>query len=92
MQVPLIPPPPAKPANNNMQRYFRVAFTRPSVGSGVGQHSAWYAHFDGQWIARQMEIHPDREPLLLIAGKGLIVDIRSLNYLLLNRWSVLGNP
>jgi hypothetical protein len=29
----------------------------------------WYAHFDGEWIARQMELHPDRPPILLIAGK-----------------------
>ena len=29
----------------------------------------WYAHFDGDWIARQMELHPDRPPVLLVAGK-----------------------
>ena len=29
----------------------------------------WYAHFDGEWIARQMELHPDRSPVLLVAGK-----------------------
>ena len=29
----------------------------------------WYAHFDGEWIARQMELHPDRAPILLLAGK-----------------------
>jgi myosin-6 len=44
----------------------------------------WYAHFDGKiivilscfkkafsidkWIARQMEIHPDKKPVLLVAG------------------------
>ena len=27
-----------------------------------------YAHFDGEWIARQLEIHPNGV-LLLIAGK-----------------------
>merc|ERR1712137_1304921 len=29
----------------------------------------WYAHFDGQWIARQMELHPDKPPVLLVAGR-----------------------
>ena len=29
----------------------------------------WYAHFDGEWIARQMELHPDKPPVILIAGK-----------------------
>ena len=29
----------------------------------------WFAHFDGQWIARQMELHPDKPPVLLVAGK-----------------------
>jgi len=28
-----------------------------------------FAHFDGQWIARQLEIHAGKEPLLLIAGQ-----------------------
>lgn len=30
----------------------------------------WYSHFDGKWIARQMEIYDDksRPPVLLIAG------------------------
>merc|ERR1711935_790845 len=29
----------------------------------------WYAHFDGQWIARQMELHPEKPPVLLLAGR-----------------------
>lgn len=29
----------------------------------------WYAHFSGQWIVRQLELHPDKVPLVLIAGK-----------------------
>ena len=29
----------------------------------------WYAHFDGEWIARQMELHPDKPPILLVAGE-----------------------
>lgn len=28
-----------------------------------------YAHFDGQWIARQMELHPGQSALLLVAGE-----------------------
>ena len=28
-----------------------------------------YAHFDGQWIARQMELHPGQPALLLVAGE-----------------------
>lgn len=29
----------------------------------------WYAHFDGQYVARQMELHADKAPILLVAGK-----------------------
>ena len=65
---PLIPSP-ATPANNS-QRYFRVQFMRPSAtNANVKQKGWWYAHFDGQWIARQMELHPDKVPVLLVAGK-----------------------
>merc|ERR1719461_926686 len=49
------------------QRYFRVPFVRP--GSVDNVRGWWYAHFDGEWIARQMEIHPGREPILLLAGR-----------------------
>ena len=38
------------------QRYFRLPFTRPEAGDGA--RGWWYAHFDGDWIARQMELHP----------------------------------
>ncbi|KOB69509.1 Myosin vi, partial [Operophtera brumata] len=54
-------------------RYFRIPFVRPSPG-GVGSAPAegerrgwWYAHFDGQYVARQMELHPDKTPVLLQA-------------------------
>ena len=86
MQVPLIPAPPApvKATTNNLQRYFKVAFTRPSAtNANVRQRSVWYAHFDGEWIARQMEIHADREPLLLIAGKNIILFYFVLFYFVL---------
>lgn len=47
------------------QRFFRLPFDR-HCGQSKG---IWYAHFDGKWIVRQMEIHPEKEPILLIAGK-----------------------
>lgn len=31
----------------------------------------WYAHFDGQYVARQMELHADKSPILLVAGRHL---------------------
>lgn len=53
------------------QRYFRVPFIRPSEHDRLNRRKGWwYAHFDGQWIARQLELHPDKEPLLLEAGKN----------------------
>jgi myosin-6 len=48
------------------QRYFRIPFVRPT--NTTGQKGWWFAHFDGQWIARQLEIHPEKQPILLIAG------------------------
>lgn len=52
----------------NEQRYFRIPFVK-SASASSGQRGWWFAHFDGQWIARQLELHPDREPILLIAGQ-----------------------
>lgn len=56
----------------NEQRFFRIPFVRPSEQNrdANGQHKKgwWYAHFDGKWIARQMEIHDDKPPILLLAG------------------------
>ena len=60
---------------SDAQRYFRIPFVKvggdanTSTGSGNDKKGFWYAHFDGQWIARQMELHPDKSPILLIAGK-----------------------
>ncbi|XP_037818973.1 myosin heavy chain 95F isoform X1 [Lucilia sericata] len=34
----------------------------------LAKRGLWYAHFDGQWIARQMELHADKPPILLTAG------------------------
>jgi myosin-6 len=33
-----------------------------------GKKGWWYAHFDGKWIARQMEIYEDKPAVLLLAG------------------------
>jgi len=64
-----------KPVTTCNQRYFRIPFVKPdgsrdSLGpahqTGRGW---WYAHFDGQWIGRQMELHEGRSPILLTAGK-----------------------
>jgi len=55
------------------QRYFRIPFVRSSTptrpGSGDQHRGWWYAHFDGQYVARQMELHPDKPAILLNAGK-----------------------
>lgn len=69
----------ASTTNSNEQRFFRIPFVRSSQCNGSqpvaptattnGQRGWWYAHFDGQWIARQLELHPDKEPILLVAGR-----------------------
>lgn len=59
---------PSTITSSNEQRYFRIPFVKGGSG-GSGQRGWWYAHFDGQWIARQLELHPDRDPILLIAGQ-----------------------
>ncbi|XP_036773344.2 unconventional myosin-VI isoform X3 [Manis pentadactyla] len=54
------------------QRFFRIPFIRPADQYKEPQSKKkgwWYAHFDGPWIARQMELHPDKPPILLVAGK-----------------------
>ena len=42
--------------------------TSISSPSKQAQKGWWYAHFDGDWIGRQMELHPERKPVLLVAG------------------------
>ncbi|XP_029349207.1 myosin VIb isoform X3 [Echeneis naucrates] len=59
-------------AMNRQQRYFRIPFIRPADQYKDPQNKKkgwWYAHFDGPWIARQMELHPDKQPIVLVAGK-----------------------
>lgn len=58
----------------NSQRYFRIPFVRPATimapsGQETNKRGWWYAHFDGQYVARQMELHPEKPPILLVAGK-----------------------
>ncbi|XP_051954529.1 myosin VIa isoform X2 [Xyrauchen texanus] len=57
---------------NRQQRFFRIPFIRPGDQYKDPQSNKkgwWYAHFDGPWIARQMELHPEKHPILLVAGK-----------------------
>lgn len=55
---------------DNQQRYFKITLNKPSNENKGGAESKgwWWAHFDGRWIARQMEIHDGKKPLLLVAG------------------------
>lgn len=68
------------PTPNTQHRYFKVPFLRPSDNDDKSEKTRgwWYAHFDGNWIARQLELHPNQSPLLLYAGnqiKPLNMDI-----------------
>jgi len=59
-------------AQEQQQRYFRIPFIRPcdrNIAPELQKRGWWYAHFDGKYIARQMELHPGKHPLLLVAGK-----------------------
>ena len=54
----------------NAQRYFSVPFAKPSDQYRYEEYQKtgwWYAHFDGDWVARQIELHPNGA-LLLVAG------------------------
>src|SRR6218665_1008278 len=52
------------------QRFFRIPFSRPidPFQPNNMMRGLWFAHFDGKWIARQMELYPSRPPILLLAG------------------------
>ena len=56
---------------NAVQRYFKIPFARPAdeFRDNNDKHGMWYAHFDGKWIARQMEVYPDKPAILLVAGE-----------------------
>ncbi|XP_076257512.1 myosin heavy chain 95F jaguar isoform X2 [Rhynchophorus ferrugineus] len=53
--------------DHSSQRYFKIPFQRP--GGDPSKRGWWFAHFDGQYVARQMELHPDKQAILLVAGK-----------------------
>lgn len=54
----------------SVHRYFRIPFIRPNANpNDQNKRGWWYAHFDGNYVARQMELHQDKPPILLIAGK-----------------------
>uniref|UniRef100_A0A914ELL3 Myosin motor domain-containing protein n=1 Tax=Acrobeloides nanus TaxID=290746 RepID=A0A914ELL3_9BILA len=62
--------------SNTIQRYFKVPFSSTAdffsgypIISTPQNCGLWYAHFDGNYVARQMEIHPNKAPILLVAGK-----------------------
>jgi myosin VI len=59
-----------KKGASNEQRFFRIPFARPADQMRGDNHKKgwWYSHFDGRWIARQMEIYDDKPPVLLLAG------------------------
>ncbi|XP_050720790.1 unconventional myosin-VI-like isoform X3 [Eriocheir sinensis] len=69
--TPKVPPPGVASGSTSSQRFFRIPFVRPSDQHRADQQRKgwWYAHFDGDWIARQMELHPDKPPILLVAGR-----------------------
>lgn len=57
--------------DENSQRYFRIPFVRPQTITASNEQNKkgwWFAHFDGQYVARQMELHPDKPAILLVAG------------------------
>ena len=65
--------PPKPSEENGVQRFFKIPFARPADeyrGDNPTQkkHGMWYAHFDGKWIARQMELYPDKPPILMVSG------------------------
>jgi len=59
---------PKKSVTSTDQRFFRIPFVRPDENQ-EGPKGWWFAHFDGEWIGRQMELHPGRDPVMLVAGK-----------------------
>jgi myosin-6 len=69
-------PSPTPPGQDGaaQQRYFRIPFTKDGQNKGL-----WYSHFDGQYIARQMEIHPGKPPVLLVAGEYVHVDVTGVS-------------
>src|SRR6218665_1255963 len=63
------------------QRFFRIPFSRPvdPFQPNNMMRGLWFAHFDGKWIARQMELYPSRPPILLLAGLYGIMSVRNMS-------------
>ena len=78
----------SKPDKEHAQRFFRIPFVRPADQHRDDEYRKkgwWYAHFDGKWIARQMELHPDKQPVLLVAGESVMSShIPSQNFIMLS--------
>ncbi|CAI2322616.1 unnamed protein product [Caenorhabditis sp. 36 PRJEB53466] len=54
------------------QRYFKLSFTTDANSnkkSGGAQSGMWYAHFNGQYIQRQLTLRPSQKPQLLVSGR-----------------------
>lgn len=64
------PQAPQSSGKSEEQRYFKIPFARPAdeFRDENNKHGMWYAHFDGMWIARQMEVSPEKPAILLAAG------------------------
>lgn len=50
--------------NNNINNNNGIITDSRAIQNGL-----WYAHFNGQWIQRQIEMHPNKTPVLLVAGR-----------------------
>lgn len=61
---------PAASKSSNRQRFFRVPFNPHGSAAGNSPLGWWYAHFDGEYVKRQMELYPNKDPVLLIRGKN----------------------
>ena len=59
---------PAAAKSSNRQRFFRVPFNPHGSAAGNSPLGWWYAHFDGEYVKRQMELYPNKDPVLLIRG------------------------
>lgn len=61
----------AEKGGEDLQRYFRIPFLKPGDehrNDEFKKKGWWYGHFDGKWIARQMELYAEKVPLLMVAG------------------------
>ena len=83
--APVQAPEPSRPPSeeNGVQRFFKIPFARPADeyrgdNPTLKKHGMWYAHFDGKWIARQMELYPDKQPILMASGELYLPTISSI--------------